>query len=83
MATRWNPRRAPGVFGLAFDPTGRVLASGSKDQTVKLWTAPGADPQTLLGHTHWPHALAFSPDGQTLATGPADRMSNVVGEVKL
>ena len=40
------------VFCLAFDPSGRVLASGSMDTTVILWDVPTFRPRGILkGHT--------------------------------
>ena len=61
------------VFCLAFDPSGRVLASGSMDTTVILWDVPTFRPRTVLrGHTREVRALAFSPDGQRIATAGGD-----------
>jgi WD40 repeat protein len=63
------------VFCLAFDPTGRTLASGSKDAAapVVLWDVPAFRPRLVLqGHTREVLTLAFSPDGQRLATAGAD-----------
>ena len=39
------------VSCLAFDPTGRVLASGSADTTIILWDVPGFQPRAVLGGT--------------------------------
>ncbi|MBU0640076.1 MAG: hypothetical protein KKB50_14520 [Planctomycetes bacterium] len=58
-----------GVSCLAVSPTGQVLASGSTDTTIKLWSLPAGDElRTLAGHTTGVVALAFSADGAALAS---------------
>ena len=58
---------------LAFSPDGQTLASGSDDQTVRLWNVrTGQRHHILQGHTAWVYDVTFSPDGQTLASGSAD-----------
>jgi WD40 repeat protein len=52
----------------------RILASGSRDETVRLWdVATGYPRATLTGHGGWVTAVAFSPDGTMLASGSYDR----------
>lgn len=61
------------VVSVAFSPDGKTLASGSSDNTVKLWdVASGGEVRTLSGHTDWARSVAFSPDGRTLASGSGD-----------
>ncbi|WP_345636945.1 nSTAND1 domain-containing NTPase [Rugosimonospora acidiphila] len=64
--------------GVAFDPSGALLASASTDGTVRLWdvTEPAhptevGDP--LLAHADAVISVAFSPKTRTLATGGRDR----------
>jgi WD40 repeat protein len=52
----------------------QILASGSDDQTIKLWNLnSGECLGTLWGHGSWVHAVSFSPDGRSLASGGRDR----------
>ena len=50
-----------------------VLATGSHDQTIKLWdAATGHELTTLRGHTGNVYTVAFSPEGTRLASGSLD-----------
>ena len=61
------------VWSVAFSPDGKTLASGSDDNTVKLWAAETRQEMaTLKVHHDYVNSVAFSPDGKTLASGSWD-----------
>ncbi|XP_078080819.1 notchless protein homolog 1 isoform X2 [Mustelus asterias] len=58
------------VISVAFSPTGRYLASGSGDTTVRFWDLSTETPHfTAKGHRHWVLSISWSPDGKKLASG--------------
>lgn len=68
-----------GINSLAF--TGTLLATGSGDHTIRLWSAPTATLiSTLKGHSDEVTSVAFNAAGTRLASGSVDNNA-IVWEV--
>jgi WD40 repeat protein len=66
------------MFGLnpttkiAFNPTGRAIATGSRDTKARTGLTSGKPVEILLGHTGAINSVAFSPDGRSVLTSSDD-----------
>ncbi|CAN5217722.1 hypothetical protein BH20ACI2_BH20ACI2_05450 [soil metagenome] len=66
------------IYELIISPDGKMLATGSRDGTAKIWDATKEELRvTLKGHKRGVHRLAFSPDGRILATGSNDKTAKL------
>jgi WD40 repeat protein len=62
-----------GVSKVAFSRDGKLLASGSTDNTIKIWdVATRTELRTLTGHTAGIESIDFTPDGRLLASASDD-----------
>ncbi len=59
---------------VAFDLSGKLLASGSDDSSIKIWNArTGKHLKTLNCHKKRVWSVAFNPNGKTLVSGSDDQ----------
>lgn len=64
------------LTALALSRDGKILATGSKDRTIKLWFLDSGDrgkPLTLKGYGSEITSIVISPDGQLLASAGLER----------
>ncbi len=55
---------------IAFSPDDNRIASGSSNNTVKVWdVGTGAEVLTLRGHESKVSTIAFTPDGTCIVSG--------------
>ncbi|MBK8020574.1 MAG: WD40 repeat domain-containing protein [Chloroflexi bacterium] len=68
---------AGGADSLAFSPDGSILATGGRDNTVRLWDwrgNHGTPLATLTGHSRPVLTVAFHPAGTLLVSGGGDNV---------
>ena len=62
------------VFGVALDPSGKLLATAGYDRTLVIWDLASRTPMhEIKGHNGSIHDLAFHPRGHIIATASDDR----------
>ncbi|MCU0532927.1 MAG: hypothetical protein MUD14_03400, partial [Hydrococcus sp. Prado102] len=62
------------INSIAFSADGEIVASGSSDNTIKLWWVESKlEICTFFGHVKAVNSVVFSPDGQLVASGSSDK----------
>jgi RNA polymerase sigma factor (sigma-70 family) len=71
-------RHEGNINSVAFSPDGKIIATGSLDNTLRLWDAATGKELCRFGEQNRPRfvaqifCIAFSPDGKTVASGGND-----------
>jgi WD40 repeat protein len=66
------------VKSVAVSPDGKWAASGSNDETVKIWDLEtGECRATLKGHTGAVFSMVLTPDGRRVLSGSTDKSVRV------
>ena len=61
------------VSAVGFSPDGKLLASGSRDNTVRVWDLATGKELQRFSHDSPVNAVSFSPGGKLLASGSEDK----------
>lgn len=62
-----------GISGIAISPDGKMIATVSFDQTLKLWKSDGTLLTSILAHDDKIYTVDFSPDSQMLVSASDDK----------
>ena len=65
------------IYRVAYSPDGKFFATGSGDDTARLWDLRGNLVVEFKGHQSRVKCVVFSPDGQWLATGSWDKTARL------
>ncbi|MEL6382701.1 MAG: NB-ARC domain-containing protein [Cyanobacteria bacterium J06626_18] len=65
------------IMCLAYSPDHALIASGSRDQTIRLWDAATGQCLKTLPCQSWIQTVTFSPDGQHLVSGDNEGLIQV------
>ena len=76
----FKAHQAEAGISLAFSSDGKLLASGSSDETLKLWDAVTRTNLATMRSLSGAHSMEFSPNGRRIVTGYSSSLqaSNVI-----
>jgi len=66
------------VLSVVYAPDGKQIATGSRDNAVRLWDVDTGECYKILnGHTNWVREVVYSPQGDQLASASDDHTVRV------
>ncbi len=65
------------IFGIAFSPDGSLLASASRDKTIRIWDTKAHKCLRVIRHNNSINSITFSPTGQFLLSTSNDRTTRI------
>jgi len=72
------------VESVAFSPDGKLILSGSYDDTIRLWDIKtGRCLRVFVGHQEGVNSVCFSPDGRYALSGSSDNTIKSYGILRL
>ena len=60
-------------MSVLFSKDGRLIISGSDDNTVRIWDINSLKETLQFGHEGWVNSFAFSLDGTQVVSGSDDK----------
>ncbi|HEY9692996.1 MAG TPA: CHAT domain-containing protein [Oculatellaceae cyanobacterium] len=61
------------LSAFSLSPNGKIVVTGDKKGTIKLWNTSGEMIKSFSGHSSLIESVSFSPNGNTIATGSRDK----------
>jgi len=62
-----------GVNSVTFSPDGKMILTGNRDNTARLWSLDAIMHKKFVGHTGEVYAAVFSPGGEYIVTAGLDK----------